>query len=300
IAAPGLTAVESDRRALIKAEEHPLAVRWIDPGDVRILATGGALESTECLSPVGRSIDGGGDRVNDVGGLCVNPNTGAIVALSVRNAIIARGHMLPSGALIVGAKESGPTLNRSADEKEALPVRVHRNRYADAAGVGRERVDLCPCLTFIGRLVESSAIRPLRWRTTAAKSAARVALRGREDHTWHVERVLDIARAIRVFRSQRVFPCLAAVTGAVDALAVVARVTLCGHHDYVGIFRVDNHLVDLRRFLKPDMRPCLATISRLVYAVAARALHRVARAGIDDVRIGRRDLDRTDAIDVCE
>src|SRR5256885_811913 len=66
IAVPGLSAVERDRRALIEAEEHPLAVGRIDPDLVRVLTAGCALEGAERLAAVGRSIHGGADRVESV------------------------------------------------------------------------------------------------------------------------------------------------------------------------------------------------------------------------------------------
>src|SRR5262249_4134387 len=111
IAAPGLTAVECDRRTLIESEKHPLVIGRIDPGDVRVLAARSALERAERLAPVGGSIAGGGDGVNDVGVLRIGPHAGAVRALAVRNARIACGHVLPRGPLIIRAKESRAALN---------------------------------------------------------------------------------------------------------------------------------------------------------------------------------------------
>src|SRR5207237_8995322 len=128
---------------------------------------------------------------------------------------------------------------------DALAIRVQRYRDADAAVVLRERLDLLPRLSRVGRFVERGAVRSL-WRTASAESStesAASALRGGEDHVRLVERVLDIARAIRVFRSQRVLPCLAAIGRTVDALAVVARVALRGCDHVIGFFRIDVHLV---------------------------------------------------------
>ena len=53
IAAPGLPAVERHRRALIEAEQHPLAVGRIDPDLVRVLTAGRALECAERFAAVG-------------------------------------------------------------------------------------------------------------------------------------------------------------------------------------------------------------------------------------------------------
>src|SRR5947209_5709780 len=80
----------------------------------------------------------------------------------------------------------------------------------------------------------------------------------------------------------------------------MARVTLRRTDDDLRIFRVNDHLVDLRCLLQPDVRPRLAGIGRFVQAVAGRTANRVARAGIDNAGIGRRYLNGTDAIDVRE
>ena len=154
---------------------------------------------------------------------------------------------------------------------------MHRDRDADAAVILRERVDLFPRLSGVGRFVKRGAVRSL-WRTTTASAKASTestagALRCGEDHIRLVERVLDIARAIRVFRPQRVLPCLAAVGGPVDALAVMTGITLRRHDHVIGIFRVDDHLVDLGRLLEADVRPSPAGIDRFVHAVAERTSH---------------------------
>src|SRR5262249_60501891 len=80
--------------------------------------------------------------------------------------------------------------------------------------------------------------------------------------------------------------------------AVAPGVPLCGRDDEVRILRIDEDLVDLRRLVEADVRPRLAGVGGLVHAVTERALHRVAAARIDDVRIGGRNLDRADAGDV--
>src|SRR5439155_25712566 len=171
-AAPGLTAVERHRRSLVEAEEHALAVRRVDPRDMWIHATRRALECHESLAPIRRSINGGADRVNDVGVLRVHPDAGAIRALPVRNARVARGHVLPRCALIVRPIQARTALKRSANDVNALAVSMHRDRDADAAIVLREHVDLFPRLALVGRLVECRAVWPLWCWPTAAESAA--------------------------------------------------------------------------------------------------------------------------------
>src|SRR4030095_1389959 len=52
--------------------------------------------------------------------------------------------------------------------------------------------------------------------------------------------------------------------------------------------------------LEANMRPRLAGVGRPVHAVPERTLHRVTSAGVHNVCVGRRHLDRPDAVDVSE
>src|SRR5439155_4325994 len=151
--------------------EDPLSVRRIDPRVMWILAAGGALERAERLAAVGRSIHGGGDRINDVGVLRIHPDAGAIRALAVGYPRIVASHVLPRGTLIVGAIETGAALERAADDVDAFTIGMHRDRDADAAVVLRQRVYLLPSLARVGRFVERGAVRSL-WRTACASSEA--------------------------------------------------------------------------------------------------------------------------------
>src|SRR5260221_14087350 len=111
--------------------------------------------------------------------------------------------MLPRRTLIVRPGHPGAALKRRANNVDALAGGMHRDRDADASRVRGQRVDLFPGLAFVGRLVESSAVRSLRLTTaksaTATKSAAQ-ALRCREDHVRLVECILKVARAVGVRR----------------------------------------------------------------------------------------------------
>ena len=94
---------------------------------------------------------------------------------------------------------------------------------------------------------------------------------------------------------------LAAVPGAVDAAFRVGAEGVAEHRGEgdVGILRVDDHGPDLA-FLLPDVRPGLAGVGRLVDAVArghVAADVGLARADVDDVRVGRRHGDRADRRD---
>src|SRR5260221_9476433 len=100
--------------------------------------------------------------------------------------------MLPRRTLIVRPGHPGAALKRRANNVDALAVGMHRDRDADASRVRGQRVDLFPRLAFVGRLVESSAVRSLGLTassTTATESSAQ-ALRCREDHVRLVECVL--------------------------------------------------------------------------------------------------------------
>src|SRR5215813_15412718 len=167
--------------------------------------------------------------------------------------------------------ETGTALERAANDVDPFAISMHRNRDANAAVVLRQRVDLLPRLAEVHRFVERGAVRSL-WRTTSAASSAAEApagaLRRSEDHVRHIERVLDVARAVRVLRTQRVLPGLAAVGRAVDPSAVVLRVTLRRHYNYVRVFWINDHFVDLSRLFEADVRPGLAGIDRFVHAVA--------------------------------
>ena len=174
---------------------------------------------------------------------------------------------------------------------------MHRNSDADAAQKRRERVDLCPGLAFVGGPVEGGSVRALR--LSPAKSAA-LPLRRRKDHVRVVKSVLNIPRAIGVFRLENVRPRFAAVSRAIDAGTVMFSVALSRTDHDIWVLRIDDDLVYLGRFLEADMHPRLAGIVRSVHTVALRAPYRIAGADIDNVRIGRRDLHRADAVNIGE
>src|SRR6185369_16114470 len=106
---------------------------------------------------------------------------------------------------------------------------VHGDRYADASVVLRQRCDFGPRLTFIDRFVECGAAWSL-WRTASSAKSPACILRGREDHIRHVEGIFDVARAVCIFRSQRVLPCLAAVSRSIYTASVMVNITLGRHH----------------------------------------------------------------------
>ena len=78
------------------------------------------------------------------------------------------------------------------------------------------------------------------------------------------------------------------------------RVALRRREHQIRIFRIDHDLVDLDRVLEANVRPRLTRIDRFVHAVAERTLHRVTRARVHNVCVGRCHLNRADAVDVRE
>ena len=67
--------------------------------------------------------------------------------------------------------------------------------------------------------------------------------------------------------------------------------------DRIGIVRVDPDLADVARLLQPDVRPGSPLVRALVDPVAVRDVdpdRGFARAGINDIGIGRCDRDRPD------
>src|SRR5205823_5636017 len=66
-AAPGLAAVDRDRRTLVGGQQDDLWVVGVDPDRVVVVAAGGALEGGEGLAAVGRAVQAGVGDVNDVG-----------------------------------------------------------------------------------------------------------------------------------------------------------------------------------------------------------------------------------------
>src|SRR5947207_5976549 len=109
---------------------------------MRVLAAGGTLECAECLSSICRSINGGADRVNDVGVLRVHPDAGAVRALAVGYPRIVASHVLPRRALIVRPIQTRAALKRTANDVNTLTLRMHRDRNADASRVRRQGVNL--------------------------------------------------------------------------------------------------------------------------------------------------------------
>ncbi len=97
---------------------------------------------------------------------------------------------------------------------------------------------------------------------------------------------------------QDALPGLAAVGGAVDAALGIGTEGMAQHRGIgdVGVRRMDDHGADLP-FLLPDVLPRLAGVGGFVDAVAdldVAADVGLAGAGVDHVRIGRRDRQRAD------
>ena len=101
---------------------------------------------------------------------------------------------------------------------------------------------------------------------------------------------------------QHLLPVPAAVARAEHAAFGIRAVWMAerGDVDDVGVVRIHEDLADLLRVAQADMRPAPAAVGGFVYAVAlgdVRAHVGFAAAGVDDLRVGRRDRDRADRAD---
>src|SRR6185437_10343048 len=88
------------------------------------------------------------------GVLRVDVHAAVVAALSIRDPLVGRVHLAPVRAAIIGAIESGVL-----DQVHALRVGVHRDRNRGAARqCGKPAaLDLLPCQSVIGRLVQRGA-----------------------------------------------------------------------------------------------------------------------------------------------
>ena len=121
---------------------------------------------------------------------------------------------------------------------------------------------------------------PVRWIQRGEQDARCV---GRRDHRWAAGGVVD---------EQHLRPRPAAVGGTEDT-ALLARRPIADRadDDLVGIGGADDDRSDVVRVAQADVGPRLPAVGRLVHAVAARLF---AGAGVDDLRIRRRDGERAD------
>ncbi len=300
---PREPAVQRDRRALVHAQEHALAVGGIDPHLLRVVAAGCALKSGESIAAVERTETRGVDRVDDFRIRRIDVDAAIVSVLSVRDAPIIRRHLAPRVPTVVGTIET-----EVANQVHALAVRVHRDGDRRAARERGKAVagDLLPCDPFVERLEQ---LRARRRRRGASRSAAtttaageRVAVvlyRRREHHLRIVECPGDLLRAGLVVDVQRLRPIPAAVRAAENTAHVheLVDVALCRDQHQVRILRIDEDRRDLLRFVEPQVLPRLAGVDGLVHPVPlidAAAGDEITHADVNDVGIGRRDLHRSD------
>src|SRR5207244_3452455 len=91
--------------------------------------------------------------------------------------------------------------------------------------------------------------------------------------------------------------------GAAEETALFVRAVRMaqrGNKNDVGVFRIDDDGTDVARVFQSEVLPCLASVHRLVHAVAiadVAANAGLARTHIDDVVIGRGNGDAADRSD---
>ena len=165
-------------------------------------------------------------------------------------------------------------------------------------GVDRKAFgELLPGLAAVGRLVEVVA----RLAVDEGPGPA-VGLVGLGDDDVEVARVDDEVADAAVVEGPGALPGLAAVGRLVEAAlaihGVVVELAFRGDVDDVRVLGVDLDLVDEIALFEPDVRPGLPGVGRFPdpVAVGARAgVHRLARAEVEDVGIGRGDGERAHA-----
>ncbi len=200
----------------------------------------------------------------------------------------------PGVATVVRAEES-PLLR--LDQRVDAPAVGGRHRHADLPPDAlREAVpgELRPGVAAVARPVETA---PRPAARHLPRPTARLPESGEQDVG--VRRVeADVGGARGVVLLEDLSPGPAAVLRAVDAARRVGPegVAEDGGEGEVGVRGMDDHGSDLP-LLRPDVRPGLPSVGRLVDPVARGDVSPdvgLARADIDDAGIGRGDGDRAD------
>ena len=190
------------------------------------------------------------------------------------------------------------------DRVHAAPSGPPRHVDTNAAPVAAWQAvatKLGPVVAAVGGLVQTTAGTANRGVLTP-RSPARIPHRG-VDHlrVFRFERKIDRAD-LRTF-IEHLLPVPAAVHGAIDSTLRVrsVRVPKRSNVDDVRIARMDQHAADLPGISKADILPRVASVGRLVHAVAEgdRGSHvRLARADVDHLGIGGRHRDPADGGDM--
>ncbi len=249
------------------------------------------------LAAVVRAVRRGVQDVHAVGVRRIHGQLAEVPA-AAPDALVAR-HLRPRRARVVGAVE--PALLRVHDGVDA-PAVGGRHGDADAPeALGRQpRRQRLPRRAAVGRL-EDAAARAVRRRVDAPRRTPRVPERG--VHDLRVLRVeLQVDRADVLVLVEHLLPRGAAVAGAEDAAVGVRAVDVAerGDEHHVRVLGVHDHPPDVPRVVEADVRPRLPGVGGLVHPVAERVLRPhvgLARAHVDDVRLGRRHANRADRAD---
>ena len=297
-AAPGLSAVDRDRRALIGGDQDDVVVRRVDPDRVVVVAARRALDRGERVAAVDRTIRRGVRRVDDVGVGRVDAHVAEVVAAPPHARL--RVDQRPGRAGIVRSVETGG----ARGDPRVNPLRIGR-RDADpypAQAVSRGRKALgqrLPRRPAVGGLEEAAGRAGVRVVVLPGRLSRRPQHRVHRLRVRRIEREVDRAGVLVLV--EHLLERDAAVGGAEHAALLVRSVRMAERRDEQArrILRVDDDRADLARVPQAEVVPRPAGVARAIDPVADReigALQPFAAADVDDVRIRRRDRDRADRL----
>ena len=291
--------VARDDRALVARDDHRVRVVGRDPRLMVVVAARRPAQRHPRLAAVLGSRHRDVRHVDDVGVLRIDDDVLEIPAASPERGIARQ--LGPRRARVVGAEESAlprrrrrlrtrriaaaasPTAaaasgrcRRVRIRHEAIHHRVHApriaRRYRDArladSLFGQAGRQLLPRRAAVGRL-EDAAARAVRRRVRVPRRTSRIP--ESRVHDLRIRRIdhhLDGTDVLVLV--EHLLPRLAAIDRLEDAALGTRRVQMPDrrHEHDVRILRVHRDSADVLRVVEPDVRPCLASVGRLVHAVA--------------------------------
>ena len=259
---PCAACVETAIEAAVVADEHVIRVLRIHPDDVVVDVHGSLPKRLERLGPIVRDLK---DHIGKVDPLRVG-RIGEDVAV-VHRALVVVGALLPGDA-VVGAAINPALAIRGLDVR-VNEVRLGRSDgQTDAAELlaGKAGVDLRPRLASIGAAMDGA----LRAAIDEGEEGTAALIR-RRDHDVRVPRIDDhVSHAGVLADLEDLLPRLAAVGRFVKTAISTRRPErpLRGHVDDVAVFRMNDDAPDVFGVLEAHVLPRLASVLRLVHAVA--------------------------------
>ena len=292
-AGPALSPVEGDIRAAVVGVDHVHRVVRVDP-EVVVVAVRHADALGEGLAAVNGLVETHIQPVHGVLVLRVGVDVDVVPgALAQVGVAVDPG---PAFAAVVRAVEAALFALRLDQRPDAVRVRRRDRNRGLAEDPGRKAAfDLLPTVAAVLAAVDAAIFAPGDHRPGFPLGAPGA---GVEDA--RVVRVqLDVHETGAVGEEEHLFPALAAIGGA-EHPALLVRSEDVAERGGVGGVRIlgmDGDGADLSRIPKAEVPPGLPGVGRAVDAVADRDVAARAhgpRAHIDDIHIGRRDLDGAD------